>query len=304
MNKSKIRHLISTNRLDEAIKELLTATEKTHWHNAVLLQSTRLSAYKSQQIKGTESSDDLNRLRNQIANALLSIVDDFSVEDTPSVSPIKNTFSWTKWTGLNDVKSWIAVLAGLAGIMTFYFKYCKNVPDNDGKPFSVVVYTHGNGGRQDILQLKETKLVADFVKRRDVAKVGENGQNTFNEIPAAFHNKRIGIGLQGTEGYVLRFADSTYLLNGEPIYLAVVQDTKTRLIKAVIKTQNGDVLAGVTITTIGESAVTDAKGYFELTIPADKQQPNYPLTLTKKGYQTATETYIPQSQIAEFRLKK
>ena len=41
-----------------------------------------------------------------------------------------------------------------------------------------------------------------------------------------------------------------------------------------------------------------------ISIPADKQQPSYPLTLTKKGFKTATETYIPQSQTAEYRLTK
>lgn len=296
--KQTLQNLLSEGKTKQVIAELRQLTTNDTDLKAEIVQlSARFSKYEKRHLGNLEDPSVLDIELNRINNALLAIID--RLDKTEQSNKKK------KWYEFDNIKSSIAILAGLAGILTFVFKYCIHVPDSgDGKPFSVVVNTHGVGGRQDIVQMKETKLVADFGGRRELAKVGENGQNTFNEVPAAFHNKRIGIGLQGTEGYALRFADSTYLLNGEPIYLAVVQDTKTRLIKAVIKTQNGDLLTGVTITTIGESAVTDAKGYFELTIPADKQQPNYPLTLTKKGYQTATETYIPQSQIAEFRLKK
>ena len=124
MDKRKIRQLIGENRLNEAIKELLKLTENTHHHHDVVLKSTRLNEYKSQQIKGIATSSELNQMRNQIADAMLSITNQLSEKDTPSVSNNAYKFSWTKWTGLNDAKSWIAAFAGVVGIMGFYFNFC------------------------------------------------------------------------------------------------------------------------------------------------------------------------------------
>lgn len=311
--KQTLQNLLAEGKTKQAIAELMQlSTHDTDLKAEVVQLSARYAEYERQKRMGLEDPSVLGIELNKINNALLSVIDRLekkgSTHSNVSFSidrkPLTWTTSITKWTGLNDVKSWIAVLAGLAGIMTFYFKYCKNVPDNDGKPFSVVVYTHGNGGRQEILQLKDTKIVADFGGRREVAKVGDNGQNIFAEIPPSFYGKKVGVGLSGTEGYVLRFPDSTYLLNSEPIYVAVALGDNTRMIKGVVKTTSGNFLEGVAVTTVGESVLTNANGYFELKIPTEKQQPTYPLTLTKKGFQTASETYIPQSQTAEFRLKK
>ncbi len=312
--KQALQNLLAEGKTKQVIAQLMQLTiHDTDLKAEVVQLSARYAEYERQKCMGLEDPSVLSIELNKINSALLSLIGQLKEDNMPSVGvmanhpdahPPKQGFSWTKWTGLNDVKSWIAVLAGLAGIMTFYFKYCKNVPDNDGKPFSVAVYTHGSGGRQEILQLKDTKIVADFGGRREVAKVGDNGQNIFAEIPPSFYGKKVGVGLSGTEGYVLTFPDSIYLLNSEPIYVAVALGDNTRMIKGVVKTTSGNFLEGVEVTTVGESVLTNAKGYFELKIPTEKQQPTYPLTLTKKGFQTDSETYIPQSQTAEFRLKK
>ncbi len=323
--KQTLRNLMADGKTARALDKLRQLNlNDDDLNTQITLLSARFKKNESQKNNGVIDERDFNLELNRINIALLAVIDQLDVNQIPpsvsesstsddSVSNAvvveaktsKQGFSWTKWTGLNDVKSWIAAVAGVLAIMTFYFKYCGHVSDNgDGKPFSVVIYTHGNGGKQDIIQLKDTKLVADFGGRREVSKVGENNQNIFAEIPATFSNRKIGIGLQGTEGYVLKYPDSLYLLNGEPIYLAVTLGDNARLIKGVVKTQNGDLLESVVVTTVGESSLTDAKGYFTLSIPANKQQPSYPLTLTRKGYRTANETYIPQNQTAEYRLTK
>jgi hypothetical protein len=48
MNKSLIQQLIAANRLEEAIKNLLEISKNTHWHDAVILQSTRYQEYRRQ----------------------------------------------------------------------------------------------------------------------------------------------------------------------------------------------------------------------------------------------------------------
>ena len=98
---------------------------------------------------------------------------------------------------------------------------------------------------------------------------------------------------------------TTYLLNGEPIYVAVSLSEQTRGLKGIVKdAETKALLDNVAVATLGESVLTDANGYFELKIPVPKQQESYPLTLTKKGFKTATENYIPQKQAVEYRLTK
>jgi hypothetical protein len=196
------------------------------------------------------------------------------------------------WFRLDNLKAVIAVLTGIAGLITYCFSLFGNPidkegkprdrgGDSDGKPFSVVVYTHGVNGRQDVVQLKETKLITDFGGRRDVARIADNGQNTFNEVAPQYRNTRIGIGLQGTEGYVLRFPDSTYLLDGSPIYLAVQPSCRFCKLAGVVRNQNAFIPNAV-VSTGAFVDTTDANGYFEINLPPDKEQTEYPVTVRIK----------------------
>jgi hypothetical protein len=196
------------------------------------------------------------------------------------------------WFRLDNLKAVIAVLTGIAGLITYCFSLFGNPIEKDGKPrekvhnengqsFSVVVYTHGINGRQNVVALKETKLIADFGGRRDVAKIAENGQNTFNEVDAQYRDTRIGIGLQGTEGYVLRFPDSTYLLDGSPIYLAVQTSCRFCKLAGVVRSQNAFIPNAV-VSTGAFVDTTDANGYFEINLPPEKEQTEYPVTVRLK----------------------
>ena len=285
--KQTLQNLLAEGKTKQVIAQLMQlSTHDTDLKAEVVQLSARYAEYERQKRMGLEDPSVLGIELNKINNALLSIIGQLKVDSPSSVGVIRNqpdthlpkqVFSWTKWTGLNDVKSWIAVLAGLAGIMTFYFKYCKNVPDNDGKPFSVVVYTHGQGGRQDIINLKDTKLVADFGGRREVATVGENGQNTFNEVPAEFRNTRMGIGLKGNEGYILQH-DSNYVLNGEPIYLAIQSSCRFCTIAGTVRNQTQFIKSAI-VSTANFSDTTDVNGYFEIHVPRQMEKSEYGVTV-------------------------
>jgi Effector-associated domain 11 len=290
--KDTLQNLLAKGKTGQVIKDLLSFTANdTDLNQQVTLLSAQFTDYERQARMGLEDRQTLNTQLARINKGLLEVMSELKENDlkasnhiiTTNEAPISiQSFSWSKWTGLTDVKSWIAVLAGLAGILTFYFKYGKTVPENDGKPFSVVIYTHGTGGKQDIINLKETKLVADFGGRRELAKVGENGQNTFNEVPAQFRNKRIGIGLQGTEGYVLSYQDSTYLLDGNPIYLAIQSSCRFCKIEGIVRNQK-QIIPNAIVNTGSFIDTTDSNGYFDINIPPDKEQSEYPVTVRVKG---------------------
>lgn len=75
MNKDHLRHLIAQNRLEVAIHSLLALTQNTHLHDEALAQSSRYNQYKTLETRGSEPTDDLNRMRANITHALLSLVE-------------------------------------------------------------------------------------------------------------------------------------------------------------------------------------------------------------------------------------
>ncbi len=280
--KQILRNLIAESKTKEVIAELrrLTTSDRD-LNNEINIMAARFTKYKTQYHLGLEDTTPLNIELNKINNALLDIIDRLDTEGGASTTSESRTSEGVTRSHLLTVL--MAIGASIIILLVVYFKFCGNSSEGgDGKSFSLVVYTHGNGGRQDMLQLKETKLVADFGGRRDVATVGEHGQNTFNEVPATFRNKRIGIGLEGTEGYVLTHKDSTYLLNGEPIYLAVQSSCRFCKVAGIVRQQNAFVPDAI-VRTGAFVDTTDANGYFEINIPPDKEQSEYPVTVIVKG---------------------
>lgn len=222
--KQTLRNLIAAGKTAQAIEELCRLTiHNNELNNRITALSARFQDFERQKLGNLEAPSVLDIKLNQINEALLAVIYEL-YEAPPSISKYKKNTgnNKSKWLIIGAVMvAVIAILTNLTPVLQFFGYGNAQTPFENNKAFSVVVYTHGQSGKQDIAIMKETKLVADFGGRREVAKVGENGQNTFNEIPSEFRNKRIGIGLQGQEGYILTYKDSSYLLDGNPIYLSV-----------------------------------------------------------------------------------
>jgi Effector-associated domain 11 len=289
MDKPKIRQLIGANRLDEAIKELLKATEHTHHHNDVLLLSTRLNEYKSQQIKGIASSSELNQLRNQIADAMLSIINEFSEKDTPSVLDNANKFSWTKWTGLNDVKSWIAALAGLIAI----YKFCGNEAATPLlKNVSVSV------------ENKERDLIPELTKAKDAYVImAVEGGDVKKEVidekgKAAFQNVKVGdkvrLKIDFSEPFRPLNPDSLYTIPADGrITLTAGLQHLNRVYGTVIWHEQP--LVGVKVVIGDLNTLTDSAGGYNIQIPEQDQRKEQEVKFLKAGFKMLIKKAFPQT---------
>jgi Effector-associated domain 11 len=308
MTTKELRELIGAGKTRKVIEHLKTIPNlDSDVQQSIVLLASRFAEQQRQKNLGTVSNQESSIELNQINLSLLNVIDEIGDKELTTNMPEPENTSNSKDTKksfltFDNFKSTIAVLAGIAGILTFYFKFCSNKPENgtSNNPKTVVVYTHGEGGKQDIIQFKSTHLIADINGRRDIAEIKENGQNIFTEVTS----DSISIGIEGSEGFVLKNTKNTYAVNDKPIYVAVTMSETSKLLHGVIKDDKGELLEGVEIATVGEVALSEKTGYFKLKIPNEKQQNTYTLTLRKKGYTTATETYIPQSQMPEYRLKK
>ena len=291
--KQALRNLITDGKTAIAITELLRLNiDDNDLQMQINLLSARLTVYENEKNQGIADERAAKIELNRINAALLAIIDRLDDTQLPPSVPERlksaNDVAETlkipptvapKWLKFDNIKSIIAVLAGLVGILTFVFKFCLSPKEgNDGKPFPVTVFTHGIGGRQDIVQFKETNLVIDLKDDRRIADIGKNGQNTFNGIPNTLFNQKIGIGLKGTEGYVLKYPDSIYVLNNEPIYLAVQSSCRFCKIAGVVRNQKA-FIANAVVSTGRFSDTTDVHGYFEINLPPTMEQSEYGVTV-------------------------
>ena len=154
--KQTLRNLIADGKTAQALNTLRQHNlNDTDLNAQITLLSARFTKNENQKNLGIIEERDYNLELNRINSALLLVINgldksqlppsvfqpttsDGSVSNTivaKAKTPNQQGFSWTHWTGLNDVKSWIAAVAGILAIVTFYFKYCAHISEgNDGKP--------------------------------------------------------------------------------------------------------------------------------------------------------------------------
>ena len=279
MDKNNLESLLARNQWETLFSELNTLTpDDENWRTQLLMLEGRYNTLKQQKILGTLSYDDAGIETNKIRNGVLSLINGIDTQ-TDVRTPNKPTNNSKKFFAFDNINAVVGLFAGLAGILTFYFSYCRKETGTD-KPFTVVVYTHPKGNKQNILQLKETQLVMDIGGRREVSKVGDNGQNIFTEIASQFLGKKSGIGITSNEGYVLSFPDSMYVLNNEPIYLAVQSNCRFCKLTGFVRNAS-DIVKNAIVSTGNYSDTTKANGYFEINIPPamEKEDGNYPVTV-------------------------
>lgn len=88
VNKIELKTLIAQNEIEEAINRLLAVAsvrKDTNLYNTVVLLSNRWEQYEMKRVKVIASEDELNLLRNQIAQNLLDVID--GLDEKSTISP-------------------------------------------------------------------------------------------------------------------------------------------------------------------------------------------------------------------------
>lgn len=275
MTVDEFRDLISRNQWDTLFFELKKTTPNDeNWQTQVVMLESRYRQLKQNSIIGVSTSKEEDIENTQLRKNLLFLINTLPNSSKTSVS-LFSSKTITKIVVL--LIGAIAILANLTTILDWLGIKPKSGYGSE-KPFTVVFYTHGKNGRQDILQLRDTKIIADFGGRREIAKVGDNGQNIFAEIPPSFYGKKIGIGLSGSEGYILTFPDSIYLLNGEPIYIGVQSSCRFCTITGNVRNQT-QFIRNAIVSTGNYSDTTKVNGYFEIHVPPQMEKSEYGVTV-------------------------
>ncbi len=185
-------------------------------------------------------------------------------------------------------------------LAVFGFTYLFNpatlvTQDDCGKPFSVAMFVHGSDGRNDLVVKNEGEISIDFNNVRRTEKIDYQGRAVFTDIEATFKNDPVSI-LIAAKGYEPLNSDSTYILDGKPIYIELRRDQSLATISGDVRDEDGNFLRGVTLRIQNVKTITDSLGYFELKIPLEKQRKEQTLTAILNGYKIWEGFVYPETQ--------
>ena len=167
--------------------------------------------------------------------------------------------------------------------------------------FPLTVYVHGEARRHELILRNFGHVMVDLGPDRRREPVGDNGQAYFPAIPASFRGQKVDVWLD-VDGYELVSPGMQRQLDGDSLYLAV-RKTAGRLAGRV-QDEDGRPIASAVLSVGGTSTTSDATGYFELTIPANRVQRELPLQATASGFAPGHTNVVPGSNDATVILKR
>lgn len=290
MIKQSLRAALAEGKTKAVIAKLLTlTTQDADLHNQVVQLSARFAQYEKQKLGDLENPALLGIELNKINMSALAIIDD--LKETNPVPDKLFTFSWTKWTGLNDVKSWIALLAGLAGILTFYIKFCGNEAPADTLKNVTVIVRNKDGTL--IESLNKEGYVVMTTSGGGVPKelIDDKGAASFKNIKVG---DKVRLNIDFSEPYRPLQPDSIY---------TVPEDGRIHLIVALqhLGKVSGRVmyrdkeLSGVIVAVGSLRDTTDDLGRYDILIPENDQRPEQEVFFKKEGFKSITKKAFPQT---------
>jgi len=297
--KQTLQQLIAQGKTGQAIDQLLQRTEHsgdTELREEVLMQSARYRDYAKARRLGTSSAEDQQTALARINQALLHISNQLPEDGDGDrsggrrVKP-RQTKAWQWVVGAGVV---IGILSGIAGITGFNLKSLFGMGAAES-PLQLTVYVHGPAGRQDIVLENEGQLILDLRNDRRVRKIGENGRTNFGEISRSFLEQPIPLSVQA-EGYEMAHPDSSYVYDGEPIYLEVRSSCRFCKLVGTVQGPEGRLLPGLTVMVKGTELAdtTGQNGRFFIQVPAEREQEEYILSVVDDG-RIRWENYVTPS---------
>lgn len=166
--------------------------------------------------------------------------------------------------------------------------------------FPLTVFVHGEGGKLDMVARNTGFVVIDLDGDRRREAIGDKGQAFFPAVPSLFREKPlpVSVDLPGFKP----MGTGSYPLEGNSIYLPVRR--LARSIRGYVQDDAGKKIQNAVVSSAGITANSDATGYFELSIPADRLKPEMPFQVEAAGYSTWRGTAVPGANDATVILQQ
>ncbi len=165
-------------------------------------------------------------------------------------------------------------------ILFFAYKYI-----DASRPFQTTIQIYGwKGKEQKPLQGLGT-IELKLGDKTEKADINSNGEAIFKQIHSKYDGEKAHISISGTNNEPYYLLDSVIILTkDEPIYVQASVNGLDRLKGQIIDGKTGEGLANATVSIQNIDAYTDEYGYFELSIPLEKQELEQEVNIFKQGY--------------------
>ena len=205
------------------------------------------------------------------------------------------------WKKLSTIGVILAIPASIAAFSGYSIKdlFSKKATE---KTLSLTVFIHGPLGPQHIIVENQGKVILDLSNNRRHGDIGKKGETYFNEIPQKFHKQRVPLFVD-VPGFNMKNSDSTYQINGEPIYLEIQPDDQDRVIQGkVLSRTTLEFIQGATVEINGHYGKSDSLGNFYFLIPESLRSNKYDIYISKDGFTLLRDRYYPRLGFAEFQI--
>ena len=286
---ARLRQLIASGDLEEALRQLLALTEGTPRHTAAVQLAARFNTLKNNELKGIVSFENARLERNQITHDVLELLEGRSVTGMAG-----QRWGWKRIAAV--LVSVVVLGAALAEFSGYNMRdlFSGKTPAADA-PFALTVFVHGKSGRQDMVLRQQGEVVIDFPGgERRSAPIRENGEAFFQSLPPSFQGEKVRLNVDFSEPYKSLFPDSLYvLLPGEQIYLPVALLGLDKIAGTVIW-KNAPLPDVAVSIGAAVSDTTDASGSYELHIPEAAQKKEQEVRFFKPGFKMLLKSKFPQ----------
>lgn len=279
--KPTLKNLIAGGNTRQVIEILLretTSLSNTDLHKEVISQSAFYSRYKHQQLSGiyTEEQDRIEIAK--INRALLTIIDQLpdnsnSIDRKVIDNLGKVKENWLRWTLI--IGSSIGILVVLTGLSGYSLRdlYSKTI---EKKALNLTIKCRDINGNR--LLKGDGYLVIDYQVKTENRQINEQGNVDLRGISVPIGTP-ISIKLEA-KGYTEEYVDSIYKISEESILFYIKSSCSNCKVFGNIRNQTAYIKnATVQISGFKVADTTDLNGFFELIVPPELEQEEYPVTV-------------------------
>jgi Carboxypeptidase regulatory-like domain len=148
-------------------------------------------------------------------------------------------------------------------------------------PFSLTIYVHGENGPHDLVLRNSGFVFLDLGPDRRREPIGDKGQAYFAGIPANFRGQDVAASVE-SDAFEQIAPQQKHRLDGTSLDLAVRR--KSAHISGRVQDEQGNPISEAKLTVAGLSAITDAAGHFEFSIPGERLKSELDLHVAAAGF--------------------
>jgi hypothetical protein len=167
-------------------------------------------------------------------------------------------------------------------------------------PLALTIFVHGPAGLQDTVLRNSGNVILDLGSDRRREHIGDKGEATFPQVPAAFRGRAVPVSVDAPYEAVPK----TLTLDSETVYLEVRHKSGTIAGLVQNEGESPRPVEGAILLIGGLRAVSGPDGQFQFTIPGDLWRPELNLSVSASGFAPAHQTVVPDSNPVTVVLKK